>query len=379
MKKTAFVLILFILISMLQVPAVAVNYEIEEINVSAAVGEEIDIPIVLKNNKGLMGFRISVSCNPEELDIVAVKKGDVIDGGIYYTNFGNSDTGFDVLWNSTENITKDGTLFTISVKLKSKAKNEAKIQLISVKGDTFDGMWNDIELNCHEITVKKSAEKNPTQPVSQMQTVSQDNNSVIMPSDETIVEAFKTALNNTDYESVYDAAGDKEFIESVNNLLSESAGLEDYNWIFDYDSAIQVYEQAYENIFFNTVKSTLKSEDVNSAVQEVMKKMQISSVSEIPEGKEEKFVKEVQKRLNKLSPEMPDVEGDVDTDEAMKLLKQAYGLANGGVPQKVEVSERNDVRIIVITTVVSAVIITAVAAIIIYKKRSKNCKEEKTK
>ena len=66
---------------------------------------------------------------------------------------------------------------------------------------------------------------------------------------------------------------------------------------------------------------------------------------------------------------MPDVEGDVDTDEAMKLFKQAYGLANGGVPQKVEVSERNDVRIIVITTVVSAVIITAVAAIIIYKKR----------
>lgn len=379
MKKTAFVLMLVILISILQVPALAVNYEIEEINVSAAVGEEIDIPIVLKNNKGLMGFRISVSCNPEELDIVAVKKGDVIDGGIYYTNFGNSDTGFDVLWNSTENITKDGTLFTISVKLKSKAKNEAKIQLSSVKGDTFDGMWNDIELNCHEITVKKSAEKNPTQPVSQMQTVSQDNNSVIMPSDETIVEAFKTVLNNTDYESVYDAAGDKEFIESVNKILSESAGLEDYNWIFDYDSAIQVYEQAYENIFFNTVKSTLKSEDVNSAVQEVMKKMQISSVSEIPEGKEEKFVKEVQKRLNKLSPEMPDVEGDVDTDEAMKLFKQAYGLANGGVPQKVEVSERNDVRIIVITTVVSAVIITAVAAIIIYKKRSKNCKEEKTK
>ncbi|MGN0178429.1 MAG: cohesin domain-containing protein [Monoglobaceae bacterium] len=379
MKKTAFLLVLVILISIFQVSALAVNYEIGETNVSAAVGEEIDIPIVLKNNKGLMGFRISVSYNPEELDVVAVKKGDVIDGGNYYTNFGNSDTGFDVLWNSTENVIKDGTLFTISVKLKSKTKNEAKIKLSSGKGDTFDGMWNDVELNCHEITVKKSAEKKTTQPISQTETNTQDVNSVKMPSDEAIVEAFKTALKNTDYESVYDAAGDKAFIDSVNKKLSESAGIEDRHWITDYDTAIQIYEQAYENIFFNTVRGTLKSEDVNSAVQEVMKNMQISSVSEIPEEKEEKFVKEVQKRLNKLSPEMPDVEGDVDTDEAMKLFKQAYGLANGGVPQKVEVSERNDGRIIVIATVGAAAIIAAVTAIIIYKKKSKNNKEEKAK
>ncbi len=178
---------------------------------------------------------------------------------------------------------------------------------------------------------------------------------------------------------VYDAAGDKAFIESVNKKLSESAGIEDRHWITDYDSAIQIYEQAYENIFFNIVSGTLNSEDVNSAVQEVMKNMQISSVSEIPEEKEEKFVKEVQKKLNKLSPDMPDVEGDVDTDEAMKLFKQAYGLANGGVPQKVEVSERNDGRIIVIATVGAVAIIAAVTAIIIYKKKRKNNKEEKTK
>lgn len=378
MKKTAFLLVLVILISICQVSALAVNYEIGETNVSAAVGEEIDIPIVLKKNKGLMGFRISVSYNPEELDVVAVKKGDVIDGGNYYTNFGNSDTGFDVLWNSTENVTKDGTLFTISVKLKSKAKNEAKIILSSGKGDTFDGMWNDVELNCHEITVKKSAEKMTTQPISQTETNTQDVNSVKMPSDEAIVEAFKSALKNTDYESVYEAAGDKDFIESVNKRLSEAAGCENQHWISDYDSAIQIYEQAYENIFFNTVRGTLKSEDVNSAVQEVMKNMQISSVSEIPEEKEQKFVKEVQKRLNKLSTEMPDVEGDVDTDEAMKLFKQAYGLANGGVPQKVEVSETDNKRIIIISTAAAVVITATVTAIIVYKKKNKK-EEENSK
>lgn len=50
LKKTAFVLVLVILISIFHVSALAVNYEIGETNVSAAIGEEIDIPVAISKN-----------------------------------------------------------------------------------------------------------------------------------------------------------------------------------------------------------------------------------------------------------------------------------------------------------------------------------------
>ena len=106
--------------------------------------------------------------------------------------------------------------------------------------------------------------------------------------------------------------------------------------------------------------------------------MKISSVSEITEEQKEKFVKEVQKSLNKVNPNMPDVESDVDTDEAMKLFKQAYGLANNGVPPKLEVSEKDNRQIVIISTAAAVVITATVTAIIVYKKKNKK-EEENSK
>ena len=178
---------------------------------------------------------------------------------------------------------------------------------------------------------------------------------------------------------MYEAAGHDDFVKMINAKLSDAAGVKNRTWVSDYDSVIRLYEQAYEIIFFATITGSADSSDVSKAVQEVMRKMKISSVSEIPEDQEERFVKEVQKELNKVDPNMPNVESDVDTDEAMKLFKQAYGLANNGVPPKVEVSERDNKRIIIISTAAAAAVAVSAAAIIIYRKKRKNNEEENSK
>lgn len=379
MKKTVCVLALILLISMLQITASAANYEVGASDISMAVAEETKVPVKLSGNKGLMGFKISVSYLPDQIDVVSVKKGDFADEGNFSTNFGVRDTGFDVIWNSTGNVAKDGTLFVMTVKLKEAVKDKAVIRLSYSKPDTFDSMWKDVALDCRNITVTKTAQVSATTVSQEKVTTVTASAEPTLPSDDKIVEIYKQSLKELKYKDVYEAAGHDDFVKMINAKLSDAAGVNNRTWVADYDSVIRLYEQAYENIFFATITGSTDSSDVSKAVQEVMRKMKISSVSEIPEDQEEKFVKEVQKELNKVDPNMPDVESDVDTAEAMKLFKQAYGLANNGVPPKVEVSERDNKRIIIISTAAAAAVAVCAAAIIIYRKKRKNNEEENSK
>ena len=379
MKKTVCVLALILLISMLQITASAVNYEVGASDISMAVGEETKVPVKLSGNKGLMGFKISVSYLPDQIDVVSVKKGDFADEGNFSTNFGVRDTGFDVIWNSTGNVAKDGTLFVLTVKLKEAVKDKSIIKLSYSKPDTFDSMWKDVALDCHDITVTKASQASATTVSQEKVTTATALVGPTLPSDDKIVEIYKQSLKELKYKDVYEAAGHDDYVKMINAKLSDAAGVKNRTWVSDYDSVIRLYEQAYENIFFATITGSADSSDVSKAVQEVMRKMKISSVSEIPEDQKEKFVKEVQKELNKVDPNMPDVESDVDTDEAMKLFKQAYGLANNGVPPKVEVSERDNKRIIIISTAAAATVAVCAAAIIIYRKKRKNNEEENSK
>lgn len=378
MKKTICVLALILLMSMLPITAWAADYEVGGEDINAPIGEETEIPIRLKNTKGLMGFKISVSYLPDQLDVVAVKKGDAVTEGNFSTNFGVRDTGFDVICNNTTDSKKDGVLFVLTVRLKETVKDKAVIKLSYSKPDTFDSMWNDVDLNCRDITVNKSSEKPTSTAPQEKATEKTESVAVSLPSDEKIVEIYKSSVKELKYKNVYEAAAHDDFIKAVNRKLSEAVGAKDQTWINDYDSAVRLYEQAYENVFFNTVTGSMNSEEISNAVQGAMRKMKISSVSEITEEQEEEFVKEVQKNLNKVDPNMPDVESDVDTDEAMKLFKQAYGLANNGVPPKVEVSEKDNRPIVVISTVASVAIIATAAAIIVYKKKRKK-EEENSK
>ncbi|MBD8962791.1 MAG: hypothetical protein EGR81_11120 [Ruminococcaceae bacterium] len=378
MKKTVCVLALILLISMLQITASAANYEVGASDISMAVGEETKVPVKLSGNKGLMGFKISVSYLPDQIDVVSVKKGDFADEGNFSTNFGVRDTGFDVIWNSTGNVAKDGTLFVLTVKLKEAVKDKAEIKLSYSKPDTFDSMWKDVALDCRNITVTKVSQASATTVSQEKETTATAPVGPTLPSDDKIVEIYKQSLKELKYKDMYEAAGHDDFVKMINAKLSDAAGVKNHTWVSDYDSVIRLYEQAYENIFFATITGSADSSDVSKAVQEVMRKMKISSVSEIPEDQEGKFVKEVQKELNKVDQNMPDVESDVDTAEAMKLFKQAYGLANNGVPPRVEVSERDNKRIVIISTAASVVIIATATAIIVYKKKNKK-EEENSK
>lgn len=212
-EKTVCVLALILLISMLQITASAANYEVGASDISMAVGEETKVTVKLSGNKGLMGFKISVSYLPDQIDVVSVKKGDFADEGNFSTNFGVRDTGFDVIWNSTGNVAKDGTLFVLTVKLKEAVKDKAEIKLSYSKPDTFDSMWKDVALDCRNITVTKASQASATTVSQEKETTATAPVGPTLPSDDKIVEIYKHSLKELKYKDVYEAAGHDDFVK----------------------------------------------------------------------------------------------------------------------------------------------------------------------
>ena len=111
------------------------------------------IPVKIKNNSGLMGYKITVKYDKAKLQVCSVTKGDVSSKGNFITNFNADIDTFDIVWNNTDNVTKDGNLFVISAKAKKNASGKTEISLSYSQPDTFDVTYTDVRLECEDISV----------------------------------------------------------------------------------------------------------------------------------------------------------------------------------------------------------------------------------
>lgn len=111
------------------------------------------IPVKIKNNSGLMGYKITVKYDKAKLQVCSVTKGDVSSKGNFITNFNTDIDTFDIVWNNTDNVTKDGNLFVISAKAKKNASGKTEISLSYSQPDTFDVTYTDVRLECEDISV----------------------------------------------------------------------------------------------------------------------------------------------------------------------------------------------------------------------------------
>lgn len=112
--------------------------------------KNISIPVMIDCNTGLMGYRLTIGYNPNELQVLSVSNGASFSGGLY-DSIGNKANEFDVIWNSTANNNSNGVLFYINCKTVANINNEAILSAITItynQGDTFDEDYGDVELNC---------------------------------------------------------------------------------------------------------------------------------------------------------------------------------------------------------------------------------------
>ena len=109
--------------------------------------------VFIKNNKGIMGYKIKLKYNEKELSVKTVTAGEAYRNGTFENNIGMKKGTCDVLWAGTKNVKKDGELFYLKFTKEKDFKNKAVIKLSYSKGDTFDEKYRNSQLECKDIEI----------------------------------------------------------------------------------------------------------------------------------------------------------------------------------------------------------------------------------
>lgn len=119
--------------------------------------KEQELNINIKNNPGIMGFKLSFEYSSEDIQIISVNKGEITQKGNLVDNIGTNRTKFDVLWNNTEQVKKDGVLFKLKIKLLT--NSDFKISVYYGQPDTFNEKYNDVYFDCTPIVTENYQDK----------------------------------------------------------------------------------------------------------------------------------------------------------------------------------------------------------------------------
>ncbi|MGN0005158.1 MAG: cohesin domain-containing protein, partial [Candidatus Gastranaerophilaceae bacterium] len=91
-------------------------------NTEIYAGETVRIPISIRDNSGLMGWKLTFNYDKDVLTPTSVDYGDVISGGIQDNIEGDSVPGsFNVYWADSDSETYNGIMFYINFTVNSSA------------------------------------------------------------------------------------------------------------------------------------------------------------------------------------------------------------------------------------------------------------------
>ena len=248
----------------------AESYVVSASDVIAPKNAKVSVPVELKNNKGIMGFKMTVEYNPENVDITSVERGSVTSNGNFTTNFGTLGTKFDVVWNDVNETSEDGSLFILTVI----CKKSDNIKLTFSQQDTFNEKYEDVHLKCNDIAIKYSAKSKDTtvttkQGNSKESTVTRTDTTV---NNSQILKAIRTTLSDYGYKSLNDVKNEKQFIKSFNKNLSKIAGTNEYK-ISDIKELKKIYVSAIQGEYVKEASNNIGGEDINNAISASLKKI----------------------------------------------------------------------------------------------------------
>ncbi len=343
---------------------------------TAASGETVLIPVRIKNNPGLMGFKITVTYDAALLKSPTVNRGTVTKNGNFNDSIGvTPDGAFDVVWNDTQNVSGDGTLMILGFKAVSEA--ETNISLSFSQPDTFNEAWEDVELNCKSIKLKvvDKSEKPPT-------TLVQDNPNAQEPDSEEIKSAVEIVLDEKNKGSI-DGISEEEkeaFADRVNEVLGQlSEGSRDY--FADTDEIEDAYDDAVADKFVENVKASADSGEIENAIGNALDSVNAETAEDIPEEKKTEFVKAVESNLGQSISDFETVSDKLTPDDAIEAIKrlQSENTEEATQGEKVPVTMndgKNYPVFLIIAVVIVFAAITTIIVVYIYKK--KKLKEAKT-
>ncbi|MCM1115441.1 MAG: cohesin domain-containing protein [Clostridium sp.] len=120
----------------------------------ATAGSTIRVPVSIKNNTGILGWKLTFDYDKDVLTPISVDYGDVISGGIQDNIEGDMIPGsINVYWAGSGNEDYNGVMIYINFAVNQSAAGNTKIDISYSPEDTFDDDFNDVYLDCQPINI----------------------------------------------------------------------------------------------------------------------------------------------------------------------------------------------------------------------------------
>lgn len=127
---------------------------IEGEKIKAKSGQRVKIPIKIKNNTGLLGFKLTFSYDAEKMKPETIEYGDCFDSGLQDNIEGDAKAGeFSVYWTGNNAEKFNGTVFYINMLVDKSAVGDTTIGIDYSRDDTFDDNFKSVALTCNDVSI----------------------------------------------------------------------------------------------------------------------------------------------------------------------------------------------------------------------------------
>ena len=325
------------------------------------------VPVYIKNNTGLMGFKITVKYDPAILTLPAVSRGTVTDKGMLNDSVGVSEDGtIEIVWTNDTAVSKDGTLFVISFNVDEVEAESTAISLSFSQQDTFNEEYGDVVFDCKEISVLFGGEEATNTYQGEIKE----------PDYKDVIIAVDSAIKDMPFDSIKDIDRDfdEEILENTNETIGIMTGTTDY--FKSVDEIIGAYKAASATDFVNTSCDAVDPGVIEDIINNAVQSVGAATVDEIPSEKKAEFVAAVEKGLQEQAPDINTVSDALTEDEAIEAIKslKSTNESNQNIGKKVVTAAKQIDNLflkIIIAAVAAIVVIFAVLALIIRKKQKK--------
>ena len=127
----------------------------------AKAGEIVKVPVYIRDNNGLMGWKLTFDYDSDVLTPISVENGEIINNGYLDDNIdGNMTPGsINVYWAGDDNNADNGIMFYINFVVNEDAVGKTNVDISFSKNDTFDVEYNDVYLNCEPVMLNVENDK----------------------------------------------------------------------------------------------------------------------------------------------------------------------------------------------------------------------------
>lgn len=306
------------------------------------------VPLSIRDNPGLMGFKLIVKYDSSILQPKTVTRGTVTQTGMMNDSIEVGDSGsLLIVWSDTDAVKEDGTLAVLT--FKASKQTDTTLTVSYSQPDTFDGVFNDVTLDCKPVEIRFGSEVATTMPVTKQ------------PDNRDIIAAVDSVEENTD-------------VSAVNEAIKRLTGTEDlYSTPEEVQSA---YSAAVADNFVETALLAVDGEKTNTAIQTALQEVGAETVESVPSDKQASFVQAVEAALQAEAPDVPTISDTMPPDEAVQVIGTLQVLNGESVTSGIKIQDQiekpNSRGIGLIIAIAVAMTVIVVLATWIYRKVKKN-------